>query len=125
MRAVYRLLGLVRRYGAGPVEAACSRALDLDVVSVTKIASMLQRATEDTLPLLPTGTTSGGRFARTPAEFTTRPASPGTTPTAAITGTTPASGGASSAGGPATLTLLRGGQPVAVFHATDLTEEEA
>ena len=125
MRAVYRLLGLVRRYGAGPVEAACSRALDLDVVSVTEIASMLQRATEDTLPLLPTGTTSGGRFARTPAEFTTRPASPGTTPTAAITGTTPASGGASSAGGPATLTLLRGGQPVAVFHATDLTEEEA
>ena len=33
MRAVYRLLGLVRRYGPGPVEAACGRSLDLDVVS--------------------------------------------------------------------------------------------
>ena len=31
MRAVYRLLGLVRRYGPGPVEAACGRSLDLDV----------------------------------------------------------------------------------------------
>ncbi len=41
MRAVYRLLGLVRRYGPGPVDTACSRALDLHVVSVTKIASML------------------------------------------------------------------------------------
>lgn len=121
MRAVYRLLGLVRRYGADPVDTACSRALDLEVVSVTKIASMLERATEDTLPLLPTGTTSGGRFARTPAEFTTR----ATTSTAAATGTSPASGGTSPAGGPATLTLLRGGQPVAVFHATDLTEDEA
>ena len=40
---VYRLLGLVRRYGPDPVEAACDRALDLDVVSVTKIASMLER----------------------------------------------------------------------------------
>jgi hypothetical protein len=64
MRAVYRLLGLVRRYGADPVDTACSRALGLDVVSVTKIASMLERATEDTLPLLPTGTVPGGRFAR-------------------------------------------------------------
>ncbi|MHB1010532.1 MAG: hypothetical protein ACYC1E_15160 [Propionibacteriaceae bacterium] len=120
MRAVYRLLGLVRRYGAEPVDTACSRALDLDVVSVTKIASMLERATEDTLPLMPTGTTGGGRFARTPAEFATRqttPASAGTSPTA--------SAGTSPAGGSATLTLLRGGQPVAVFDATDLTEEEA
>ena len=69
MRAVYRLLGLVRRYGNAPVDTACSRALDLDVVSVTKIASMLERATEDTLPLLPTGTIPGGRFAGQPAEF--------------------------------------------------------
>lgn len=132
MRAVYRLLGLVRRYGATPVDTACSRALDLDVVSVTKIASMLDKATEETLPLLPTGTTPAGRFARQPAEFTTRPASRGTTaqarttPTAANEGTSPASEGTSPAGGPATtLTLLRDGRPVAVFHATDLTEEEA
>ena len=38
MRAVYRLLGLVRRYGADPVETACARALELDVVSVMKIS---------------------------------------------------------------------------------------
>ena len=49
MRQVYRLLGLVRRYGPGPAETACQRALDLDVVNVTKIASMLEKATENTL----------------------------------------------------------------------------
>lgn len=70
MRAVYRLLGLVRRYGADPVEAACSRSLDLDVVSVTKIANMLQRATEHAAPVLPAAAGSpGGRFARDPAEY--------------------------------------------------------
>ena len=52
MRAVYQLLGLVRRYGAGPVDTACSRALDLDVVSVTKTPSVLKRATETTAPVL-------------------------------------------------------------------------
>jgi hypothetical protein len=31
MRSVYRLLGRVR-HGPNPVEAACSRSLDLDVV---------------------------------------------------------------------------------------------
>jgi hypothetical protein len=35
MRQVYRLLGLVKRYGPVPVDTACGRALDLDVVSVT------------------------------------------------------------------------------------------
>lgn len=71
MRAVYRLLGLVRRYGPGPVEAACSRSLDLDVLSVTKIASMLQRATEHTPPALPAAAGSpAGRFARDPGEYT-------------------------------------------------------
>ncbi|GFG49978.1 hypothetical protein MAGR_14190 [Mycolicibacterium agri] len=53
MRTVYRLLGLVRRYGARRVEQACSLSLDLDVVSVTKIASMLERATETSTPALP------------------------------------------------------------------------
>ena len=47
MRQVYRLLGLVKRYGADPVDTACGRALDLDVVSVSKIAAMLERATEN------------------------------------------------------------------------------
>ena len=53
IRSVYRLQGLVRRYGAERVEQACSLSLDLDVVSVTKIASTLERATESTSPDLP------------------------------------------------------------------------
>jgi hypothetical protein len=53
MRSVYRLLGLVRRYGPDPVEAACERSLDLDVVSVSKIAAMLEKATERERPTLP------------------------------------------------------------------------
>ena len=73
MRSVYRLLGLVRRYGPNPVETACSRSLDLDVVSVTKIASMLAEATEHDQPALPAAAGAPpGRFARDPAEFTTR-----------------------------------------------------
>jgi hypothetical protein len=75
MRAVYRLLGLVRRYGPGPVEAACGRSLDLDVVSVSKIAAMLANATEQHQPALPGVAGSpihdphGGRFARDPGEY--------------------------------------------------------
>lgn len=90
MRAVYRLLGLVRRYGADPVDTACARALELDVISVTKIASMLERATENTVPILP-GRAGGGnaRFARDPAEYAAPPASRGTA--LATSGTTPAS----------------------------------
>ena len=70
MRSVYRLLGLVRRYGPDPVEAACARSLDLDVVSVPKIAAMLEKATEHQQPVLPAAAGSpGGRFARDPAEY--------------------------------------------------------
>jgi hypothetical protein len=70
MRSVYRLLALVRRYGPGPVETACSRSLDLDVVSVTKIASMLVKATERDEPAMPVAAGApAGRFARDPAEF--------------------------------------------------------
>ena len=75
MRAVYRLLGLVRRYGPGPVEAACGRSLDVDVVSVSKIAAMLAKATEQHQPALPGVAGAGhqprgGRFARDPGEYT-------------------------------------------------------
>jgi hypothetical protein len=72
MRQVYRLLGLVRRYGPGPVDTACQRALDLDVVNVTKIASMLEKATEGTPPPpRPSAAAAGARFARDPAEYRT------------------------------------------------------
>jgi hypothetical protein len=73
MRGVYRLLGLVRRYGADPVETACERSLDLDVVSVSKIASMLEKAREREQPVLPAAAGSpGGRFARDPSEYSGR-----------------------------------------------------
>lgn len=74
MRTVYRLLGLVRRYGAERVEAACTASLDLDVVSVTKIAAMLERATETTTPTLPRAAgDTPTRFSRDPDEFRTTP----------------------------------------------------
>ena len=69
MRQVYRLLGLVRRYGPGPVDTACARALELDVVSVTKIASMLEKATENAAAAAAPGARRGARFARDPAEY--------------------------------------------------------
>jgi hypothetical protein len=74
MRQVYRLLGLVRRYGPGPVETACQRALDLDVVNVTKIASMLEKATENASPPPPPRAVAAAaaRFARDPAEYRPR-----------------------------------------------------
>jgi hypothetical protein len=70
MRAVYRLLALVRRYGPGPVDTACGTALDLDVVSVSKIASMLAKALENAAPVLPAAAGHpAGRFARDTGEF--------------------------------------------------------
>ncbi len=88
MRSVYRLVGLVRRYGPGPVETACTRSLDLDVVSVSKIAVMLEKALETQAPARPAAAGSAtGRFARDPAEYATR--------------------------GPAQLTLIHGGAPTA------------
>jgi hypothetical protein len=77
MRQVYRLLALARRYGDTPVNTACARALQLDVVSVTKIASMLEQASENTPPPLPPPVTAPAtRFARDPAEFNPKPPSP-------------------------------------------------
>lgn len=53
MRTVYRIIGLVRQYGPDAVDAACSRALKLDVIAVGKIASMLAKATENLTILVP------------------------------------------------------------------------
>jgi transposase len=69
MRTVYRLLGLARRYGDQAVNAACARALELDVVNVTKIDSMLQRAAETAPTLRPRPVAAAGRFARDPGEY--------------------------------------------------------
>ena len=75
MRQVYRLLGLARRYGDEPVNTACGRALEVDVISVTKIASMLEKAVESTAIPAPrvgaAGTTA--RFARDAGEYASHP----------------------------------------------------
>jgi transposase len=75
MRQVYRLLGLVRRYGQGRVEAACDKALELEVVDVSLITRMLERALEDTQPDLPaaSATVVPLRFARETEHFATEP----------------------------------------------------
>lgn len=44
MRQVYRLLGLVRRYGPSRVDDACAKALDVDCVDVAVVSRMLERA---------------------------------------------------------------------------------
>ena len=70
MRAVYRLLGLTRSYGADPVDQACARALELDVVDVGKIARMLEQAVERQPALAPARVVGGpARFARDNTEF--------------------------------------------------------
>lgn len=73
MRQVYRLLGLARRYGPEPVNTACERALALDVINVTKITSMLERATETSAPPAPRAAAGlpAARFARDPGEYAT------------------------------------------------------
>ena len=72
MRQVYRLLGLARRYGDTPVDTACGKALEVDVISVTKIASMLGQAAENTPVPAPRPAAVGqARFARDPGEYAT------------------------------------------------------
>jgi hypothetical protein len=70
MRQVYALLGLVKKWGAERVEAACARALEAEAINVGLIGRMLERGTENT-PIQPTlpGTVVTGRFARDPSHF--------------------------------------------------------
>jgi transposase len=71
MRRVYRLLGLVRRYGASRVEAACAKALELEAPDVSLIARIVERAGEhQDVPAPPTpGALVPLRFARPEEEF--------------------------------------------------------
>jgi transposase len=70
MRQVYALLGLVKKWGADRVEAACGRALEAEAINVGLIGRMLERGTENT-PTEPSrpGTVVTGRFARDAAHF--------------------------------------------------------
>ena len=79
MRAVYALIGLCRKYGDEPVEQACAAALELDVISVWKIKSIVEKGTGAAAALAAaragqgtaTGKATTARFARDPREFAT------------------------------------------------------
>jgi transposase len=73
MRQVYALLGLVRKWGPGRVDAACRRALEAEAVSVPLVGRILARGTENAShqPALPFPA-GQPRFARDPAHFATR-----------------------------------------------------
>lgn len=73
MRHVYRLLGLVRRYSAPPVEQACARALEADIVDVMRVTRMVEQAVEQSpLPARPQAAQAAARplrFLRQPSEY--------------------------------------------------------
>jgi transposase len=71
MRQVYRLFGLVKKWGPGRVEQACRRALDAEAVDVNLVGRMLERARE-TAAEGDAGVVTvvvQGRFARDASEF--------------------------------------------------------
>jgi transposase len=74
MRQVYALLGLVKKWGAARVDAACATALEHETVNVGLIGRMLERGTEHTTPPqpAPSGVVVAGRFARDPDHFAVR-----------------------------------------------------
>jgi transposase len=80
MRAVYTLIGLCRTYGNEPVEQACAAALELDVISVPKIRSIVEKGTGAAAERAAARERQAGdaarkvtaaRFARDPREFAT------------------------------------------------------
>ncbi|MGI8516106.1 MAG: IS21 family transposase [Acidimicrobiia bacterium] len=72
MRQVYALVGLVGKWGAPRVEAACQKALEAEAIHVPLIARMLERGTEDRSQSPPAeATVVTGRFARDPSHFAT------------------------------------------------------
>jgi transposase len=71
MRQVYRLLGLVKKWGAGRVEQACCRALEAESIDVNLVSRMLERAREDVTDdaTAPPPVVIQGRFERDASEF--------------------------------------------------------
>jgi transposase len=70
MRQVYALLGLVKKWGADRVEAACAKAADAEAFNVGLIGRMLERATEgNDIEAPPRQLSLPGRFARPPDQF--------------------------------------------------------
>lgn len=71
MRHLYRLLALVKRHGAAPVNEACRRALEVGVVEVVRIDRMLRNGLTDppAPPPPPPSRSKRPRFARDASEF--------------------------------------------------------
>jgi transposase len=71
MRQVYRLFGLVEKWGAERTGAACARALDAEAVSVGLVERMLERAKENDGAAEPGAQekVAAGRFSRDASEF--------------------------------------------------------
>jgi transposase len=72
MRQAYRLLGLVKKWGADRVELACAKALEAEAINVNLISRMIERATEaeeSETPAAPQHNVVQGRFSRDPSEF--------------------------------------------------------
>jgi transposase len=70
MRQVYRLLGLVKKWGPERVDKACQRALEAEAVNVNLVSRMIERAkeAEQANEKVPPNVVKG-RFARDPQEF--------------------------------------------------------
>ena len=85
MRQVYALVGLVKKWGAERVEAACAKAAEAEAFNVGLIGRMLERATEaNDIEAPPKQLSLPGRFARPADQFAIkRPERPGTTTTPA------------------------------------------
>ena len=82
MRQVYALLGLVKKWGAERVEAACEKAADAEAFNVGLIGRMLERATEgNDIEAPPQQLSLPGRFACPVEQFAVK--KPGATTTAA------------------------------------------
>ncbi len=74
MRQVYALLGLVKKWGAPRVDAACAKALEAETVNVGLIGRMLERGRENAetatpAPAKPDANMVQGRFERDPGDF--------------------------------------------------------
>lgn len=71
MRQIYALLGLVKKWGAERVDAACRSALEHEAINVGLVGRMLERGTESKTAAQPTppGAVVAGRFARDDDHF--------------------------------------------------------
>jgi hypothetical protein len=75
MRRVYALLGLVRRYGAARVEAACVTAVAAEMHDVRRLQRMLEAAAPAPEPTAPTSPHAPARHLRPASTYALAPTS--------------------------------------------------